>query len=181
MLFQIFFDFEGGHAAGAGGGDGLAVAAVLDVSAGEDSGDDLAFESGEDVVLRQDVAVGVEVQHSLEGGGVGNVADAEEHGGNGKDMLDAGGGVFEAQALDVFFFDTEHLFDCGAGEEVDVGVRHGAVEHDLRGAESFGAIDDCDLGGEASEEEGFFHGRVAAADHNNLFAGEEKAIAGCAG
>ena len=35
--FEVLFHFEGGHAAGAGGGDGLAVAAVLDVSAGEDA------------------------------------------------------------------------------------------------------------------------------------------------
>ena len=42
VLFEVLFDFEGGHAAGAGGGDGLAVAAVLDVAAGEDAGDGLA-------------------------------------------------------------------------------------------------------------------------------------------
>ena len=79
MFFEVFFYFEGGHAAGACGGDGLAVAAVLDVSAGEDAGDDLAVEGGEDVVLGEDVAVGVEVEHALEGDGVGDVADAEEH------------------------------------------------------------------------------------------------------
>ncbi len=38
VFFEEFFGFEGGHAAGAGGGDGLAVAAVLHVSAGEDAG-----------------------------------------------------------------------------------------------------------------------------------------------
>src|ERR1700742_5058194 len=71
VFFEVFFYFEGGHAAGAGGGDGLAVAAVLDVSAGEDAGDDFAVESGEDVVLGENVAVGVEVHHAFEGKGIG--------------------------------------------------------------------------------------------------------------
>ncbi len=79
MLFEVLFDLEGGHAAGAGGGDGLAVAAVLNVSAGEDAGDDLAVEGGEDVVAGLDVALGVEVEHALEGHRVGDVADGEEH------------------------------------------------------------------------------------------------------
>ena len=39
MLFEIFFDFERGHAAGTGGGDGLAVATVLHIAAGVDAGD----------------------------------------------------------------------------------------------------------------------------------------------
>src|SRR5271170_5268818 len=84
VFFEVLFYFEGGHAACACGSDGLAVAAVLDVSAGEDAGDDFAVQGREDVVLRQDVAVGVEVHHALEGGGVGNVADAEEHRRDGK-------------------------------------------------------------------------------------------------
>jgi len=39
-------------------------------------------------------------------------------------------------------------------------------------------VEQGDLGGEAGEEQGFFHGRIAAADHRNLLAAEEKAIAG---
>ena len=58
---------------------------------------------------------------------------------------------------------------------------HGAVEHDLRGAKSFASVDERDLGGEAGEEESLFHGGVAAADHGDLFAGEEEAVAGGAG
>ncbi len=135
MFFEVFFHFEGGHAAGAGGGDGLAVAAVLDVSAGEDAGDDLAVVGGEDVVLGEDVAVVVEVEEAFEGEGVGDVADAEEHEADGEDGLLAAGTVAEAQAFDVLFFDAEDLFDGGVGEELDLGVGDGAVEHDLAGAE----------------------------------------------
>ena len=46
---------------------------------------------------------------------------------------------------------------------------------------SFGAVDERDLGGEAGEEEGLFHGGVAAADDGDLFAGGEEAVAGGAG
>src|ERR1700691_1204517 len=47
VLFEILLDLKGGHAAGAGGGDGLAIAAVLDVAAGKDAGDRLAVERRE--------------------------------------------------------------------------------------------------------------------------------------
>src|SRR5882762_7624189 len=100
-LFEVLFDLEGGHAAGAGGGDGLAVAAVLDVSAGEDAGEDLAVEGGEDVIGGLDVAVIVEVDEALEGGGVGNVADGKEHERDVEDGLLTGEAVLDTQALDV--------------------------------------------------------------------------------
>jgi hypothetical protein len=181
VFFEVFFHFEGGHTAGAGGGDGLAVAAVLDVSAGEDAGDDFAVEGREDVVLGEDVAVGVEVHHAFEGGGVGDVADAEEHEADGEDVLVGRDEAFEAQALDVLFFHAEDLFDGGAGEEFDLGVPHGAFEHDLGCAEFFGAVDERNFGGEAGEEESLFHGGVAAADDGDLFAGGEETVAGSAG
>src|ERR1700742_3485831 len=111
VFFEVFFYFEGGHAAGAGGGDGLTVAAVLDVSAGEDAGDDFAVERGEDVVAGEDVAFRVAVDHTPEGFGVGDVADGEEHEGDRQDVLFAGDLVFDAEALDVFFLDAEHFFD----------------------------------------------------------------------
>jgi hypothetical protein len=96
VFFEVFFDLEGGHAAGAGGGDGLAVAAVLNVSAGEDAREEFAVKGGEDVVASEDVALGVEVDHATEGFGVGNVADGEEHEGDRKDIGFAGDLVFDA-------------------------------------------------------------------------------------
>ena len=93
----------------------------------------------------------------------------------------AGDAAFDAEAFHILFFNAEDLFDGGAGEELDLGVSHGAVEHDLRGAELFAAVDDGDFGGEASEEESLFHGRVAAADDGDLFTGGEEAVAGGAG
>jgi hypothetical protein len=181
VLFEVFFDLEGGHTAGAGGGDGLTIAAVLDVSAGEDAGDNLAVEGGEDVVAGEDVAFRVDVDQASEGFGVGDVADGEEHEGDRQDVHLVGGFVFDAEPLDVLLLDAEHLFDDSVGEELDFGVSHGAVEHDLGGAELFAAVDDGDLGGETGEEEGLLHGSVAAADDSDLLARGEEAVAGSAG
>ena len=176
MLFEVFFDFEGGHAAGSGGGDGLSVAAVLDVSAGVDAGD-----AGVDVVAGEDVAVVVEVELAGEHFGVGHVADAEEESADGQDGFFSGDAVAEAHALDFLFVDAEAFFDDDVGAEFDVGVGHGAVEHDARGAEVLAAVEEGDLGGEAGEEEGFFHGGVASADDGDFLSGEEEAVAGGAG
>jgi len=87
----------------------------------------------------------------------------------------------QLEALEVLFFYAEDFFDDGVVEELDLGVGDGALEHDARGAEVFGAVDDRHLGGEAGEEDGFFHGGVAAADDGDLFAGGEEAVAGGAG
>ena len=109
------------------------------------------------------------------------MADGQEHEGYGKDILVTGGAIFQAEAFDVLVFDAEDFFDGGVGDELDLRVGHGAVEHDLRGAEVFSPVDDGDLGGEAREEESFFHGGVAAADDGDLFTGGEEAVAGGAG
>jgi hypothetical protein len=45
--------------------------------------------------------------------------------------------VLRAQAFDVLLFDAEDLFDDGVGEELDLRVGDGALEHDLGGAEVF--------------------------------------------
>src|SRR3954462_2278664 len=65
---------EGGHAAGAGGGDRLAVDLVHAVAAGEDARDVGAGGAGLDFY----VAAGVELELSLEQLGRGRVADGDE-------------------------------------------------------------------------------------------------------
>ncbi len=181
QFFEVFFDLEGGHATGTGGGDGLAVAAILDVSAGVDAGDSLAEDGDEDVVFGLDVAIAVEVELAFEHAGVGDVADAEEHEGDGKGGALAGLAVDELEGFEVLFFYAYALFDEGVVEELDLRVGDGSLEHDAGGAEVFAAVDEGDLGGEAGEEEGFLHGGVAAADDGDLFAGGEEAVAGGAG
>ena len=57
MLFQELFDLKSGHATGAGSGDGLAIAAVGDVSGGVHAGD-----AGVHEVLREKVAIFVGIE-----------------------------------------------------------------------------------------------------------------------
>ena len=54
----------------------------------------------------------------------------------------------------------------------------GAIQHDLGGAELFAAMHDGDFAAEAGEEIGLFHGGIAAADDDDLFAAIEEAVAG---
>jgi hypothetical protein len=66
---QEALGFERGHAAGAGGGDGLAVDAVLHVAGVEHASD-----AGSRAALGEDVAVGVEFDLALKDLRVGDVA-----------------------------------------------------------------------------------------------------------
>src|ERR1017187_7391997 len=79
VFFEELFRFQRGHAAGAGSGDGLTVAAVLDVAAGKDAGDGLAIVRREDIAVGEDVAVGIQIELAVKHLRVGDVADAEEH------------------------------------------------------------------------------------------------------
>ena len=62
-----------------------------------------------------------------------------------------------------------------------LGLCARAVEHDLRGAELLAAVHQGDLAAEARQEVGLFHGGIAAADHHDLLAAIEEAVAGGAG
>jgi hypothetical protein len=57
-------------------------------------------------------------------------------------------------------------------------VLAGAIQHVLGRAEVLAPVDDCDLGGNADEEQCFFHGGISASDHCNRLAFEEKTVAG---
>ncbi len=93
----------------------------------------------------------------------------------------AGFFVEELETFEVLLFYADGFFDEGVVEELDLGVGDGALQHDPGCPEVFGAVDDGDLGGEAGEEDGFFHGGVAAADDGNFLAAGEETVAGGAG
>src|SRR5206468_2807902 len=90
VLGEPALGVQGGHAAGAGGGDGLAVVVVGDVAGGED-----AFDAGPGAgrLRPDDVALVVDLELAAEEGGVGGVADGQEDaagadaGGQGRDGL----------------------------------------------------------------------------------------------
>ena len=98
VIFQKFLGFDGGHAAGSGGSDGLAIAAVLHIAAGVD-----AVNFREDVVVSFEITVGVSVELPGEHLGIGLVADAEEQRA-GREIPDfAGLYVAQLQAGDFLF------------------------------------------------------------------------------
>ena len=70
---------------------------------------------------------------------------------------------------------------CGVGEERDLVVGAGALEHDPGGAELVAAVDQGDAAGEAGQEGGLLHRRVAAADHRDVLVTEEEPVTGGTG
>ena len=105
------------------------------------------------------------------------MANAEEETADVELIFDAGADIPEPQAANIFFFDAQNFLDDGVGAEFNVGVGDGTLEHDLRGAKGFAAMEQGDLGGEAGEEESFFHGGIASAYDGDVFAAEEEAVA----
>src|SRR5205085_3728545 len=168
-FFKELLDFHGCRAAGTGGGDGLAVAAVLHVAAGEDSGD-----FGEDEIVRLEVSVLVHVQLSSKHFGIGFVANAQKHGAGGEIPNAIGLDVAQLEAGDLVLAHVVNLVDHGVREELNLFMLAGPVQHDLGSPKLFAAMDQCDLGGKAGKKQGLFHSRVTAANHGDGFVLKEK-------
>ena len=66
-------------------------------------------------------------------------------------------------------------------QKLNLGIMLRALQHDFRSAEAIAAMNDRHLGSEASEEDRFLHGRIAAADHDDFFSGEKETVASRAG
>src|SRR5271155_355724 len=175
VLFQELFRVEGGHAAGARGGDGLAVAMVLDIASNKNTGN-----GGQGAVFGNEVAVAVHFQLAFEDGRVGVVADGDEYAVDG-DFADLLGlKVAQAGAFDVAI-GGKNLLDGERRDEFDFLVGPGAINHDFGGAEFVAAVDEVGLASVASQKVGFFHRGIAAANDGDGFLTEKIAVAGCAG
>src|SRR5262249_16947349 len=87
--------------------------------------------------------------------------------------------VFQLHADDAAVFRVaQDLVDDGLPQKADFRIALGAVLHDLRGAKLIATMHDGDFRRELREKQGFFHRRIATADHYHLFVLEEKAVAG---
>jgi hypothetical protein len=73
------------------------------------------------------------------------------------------------------------FFDGHVPDHLDLGMGEQAVLQDLLGAELVTAVNHGDGLGEVGQEQGFLDGGVAAADHHDLLAAIEEAVAGGAG
>ena len=73
MILQIPLRIDRRHAAGAGGGNRLAVDMVLDIAAGKDTGD-----IGLGAVVGEDVSGRIEIELADEQFGIGLMADGDE-------------------------------------------------------------------------------------------------------
>src|SRR3954453_22260237 len=124
---QIALGVERAHAAGAGGGDGLAVGVVDDVADGEDAAEVGAGRAG----LGLDVAVLVGPDLVADDLRFRHVADRDE-GPLGLDLLLRPGlDVAEADLLQLAALAGDELERLQRVAELDVVLFAGAVEHDL--------------------------------------------------
>ena len=85
--------------------------------------------------------------------------------------------VVEAHARDARLRRADDLFDLCVPDEIDLLVIERLLLHDLRRAQLFASVDDCDARSVARQKRRLFHRRVAAARDDDLFAFEEEAIA----
>src|SRR5208282_719691 len=171
--FQEALGFDGGHAAGAGGGDGLAIDVVLHVA-----GDEHALDARFGAVFGHQVAGRVHFKLAAEDFGVGIVADGHEQAVSGQIHGLAVPGLAQAHAFDSALGRVDHVGHYVGREEADLFVMPRAVQHDFGGAEFVAAMDHGHLRCELGEKDGFFQGGIAAADHHHFFAAVEIAIAG---
>ena len=134
VLFQKLFGVHGGHATGARSGDGLAITMILHVAGDENTGD-----AGLAAVGGEQVAVGIGGKLAAKGGGVGIVADGDEHAVNFKFARFVGVGIAEANAFDTGIV-GENFLDDGGSDKLDFFVGPGAINHDFGGAKFVAAV-----------------------------------------
>src|SRR5271170_3626522 len=136
---QELFRIEGGHAAGARGGDGLAVAMILHIARNE-----YPRYSGQGAMFGNEVAIAVHLQLAFEHGRVGIVADGHEYAVNCDFASFFRLQVAKTSAFDVPFR-RKNFFDDERSDEFDFRIGPGAVNHDFGGAKFVAAVSQVDL------------------------------------
>src|SRR5271165_7174973 len=176
VLFQKFLDLDSGHTTTSSGGNSLTITAVLHITAGEDSVD-----ASHHVVVRFEIAVRVGLELASEHLRVGFMANAEEHRARGEVRNYAGFQIFQLKGGDFVFAGIRNIFDHRVGEELNLGVVLGSLQHDLGGTERVSPVNQRNFGGKTGEEQSLLHCGIAPADHRDFFSREKEAIAGGAG
>src|ERR1039457_148409 len=171
-LFQILLGFKSGHASRSRSAYRLPIMTVGHIAADEYTRRPAAYKS---VGYEITIAIAVELlTHELS---VWRMPDTQKHGTDWKIPLFASLQVTQPKSGDFPFARVEDVIHHGVSEKHDLLVFAGALKHDLRGPELAAAMNDGDLGCEASKEQCLFHSRVAAADDGYLLARKEETIA----
>ena len=162
---------QSGLAAGPNRGGDLLVDRIAHIPGGPHP-----FDAGPLVGVGHDVAVVIQLQLAAQKVGVGHIADGDEHPFGGEQAFFAGFDVAHPEAGD-------HLITLDLGhdripQEFDLFILECLLLENRLGAELIAAVDDGHFAGIAGQEQGLLHGGVAAADHDDLAPGVEKAVAG---
>lgn len=172
MLFQELLRFEGCHTAGSGRGDRLAIAAVLHIPAGKNTG-----HARKDVLVSANVAVIIQVELACKHFRVGLVPNAKKQRTDHQNGLLQRDQIAQPQSAHFLLFHSQDLLHSGVGQKMDLFVGHRSFQHDSGGAKMFPPVNDSHFCRESSEEQSLFHCGVSPADHGNLLAGEKEPIA----
>ncbi len=177
-FLQITIRVQRRHAAGAGGGDRLAIDMILHVAGGEHArntgGGGIALVAG----LGLDVTA-VHFQLPLEEGGVGGVTDGDEHALHGE-FLFLAALVLDAQAGDAVLVteDFVHFVVPFDGYVAALGFGHELVDENRLGLECVAPVHHGDMGSDVGQIYRLFHGGVAAADDGDFLSFKEESVTG---
>jgi len=131
--------------------------------------------------MRRDLDIARRFHPDLAGDEFGRrgMADGDEDAVGGNFRQRAGLDVLQAHAGDFRrIFRAEDFIDRAVPDHVDLGMLEQALLQDALGAEAVAAVNHGHAIGEVGEEQRFLDRGVAAADHHNLLAAIEEAVAG---
>lgn len=153
-------------------GDGLAVALVLDITAGKDA----RYTSVAGAGLGDDVAILVEVDLALDQGVGGVVADGVEETVGVDDLLVAIDGVLDTEVGHeaVGLVLADNLGSNGVEANSALGVGEQTISHDLGGTQLVAADKDGDAAAVLGQKHGFLGGRVTTANYVQGLVAEDR-------
>lgn len=162
-LSEELLGLEGGDTAGAGTGDGLAVALVLNVTAGEDTGHAGEASAG----LGNDVTILVELDLVLDQTVGGVVANSVEQTVGVKNLLLVVNSALSAEVghQAVWPVLANDLGGDGVEAHIALGVGEQTLSHDLTSAQLVLTDQHGDAAAVLGQEHGLLGGRVTTTDH----------------
>ena len=181
MIFgfgQKAFGVERGHAAHARGGHRLAIDFVGHVARREDARDRRQRRARRHLKI----TIVVQRQLALEQLGRGAVADRDEAAIGRLVARRAGGGVDQVDADEPrHAFARDETLDLLVPQDLDLRIDHQPVLQNLFGAQAVAAVDQRHIVAMVGQVKRLLHRGVAAADHHDLLAAIEEAVARRAG